>query len=161
MANEFERPTVAPPPLFIGKKERDFISQVTTEIAERINGQGIFYYPIDIERSNFHPLYGESICKTFLPPIRVYCFVEWEGLTTETTSIGLDKISSITVKFHKRRITEDQDLFVREGDFVKYGDIFYEIVKLEEPNLIAGQIEHRYEISAKCIRARKGTFDAK
>ena len=34
------------------------------------------------------------------------------------------------MKFQKRRITEDQDLFVREGDFVRYGAIFYEIVKM-------------------------------
>jgi hypothetical protein len=42
----------------------------------------------------------------------------------------------IMVHFHKRRLTEDQDLYVREGDFVLYGDFYYEIVKLSEPKLI-------------------------
>ena len=32
--------------------------------------------------------------------------------------IGVDKNASITVNFHKRRLTEDQDLFVRVGDFI-------------------------------------------
>ena len=58
------------------------------------------------------------------------------------------------------RITEDQDLYVREGDFVLYGDIYYEIVTLSEPTRLFGQIDERMEISAKCIRAREGLFDA-
>ncbi len=62
--------------------------------------------------------------------------------------------------FHKRRLTEDQDLFVREGDFVRYGDIYYEIVKLNEPKHLFGQPEHRFEIQAECIRARDGVFNA-
>ena len=63
--------------------------------------------------------------------------------------------------FHKRRLTEDQNLFVREGDFVKYGDVFYEIVKIIEPKLLFGQPEHRFEIQAECIRARDGVFNAR
>ena len=75
-------------------------------------------------------------------------------------SIGLDKEISLIAHFHKRRLTEDQDLFVREGDFIIYGDTFYEIVTLAEPKQMFGQIDHRMEISAKCIRAREGLFDA-
>ena len=98
--------------------------------------------------------------KTFLPPIRVFALVEWEGLETEwTNNIGLDKKSSIMVHFHKRRLSDDQDLFVRVGDFVLYGDIYYEITSLNEPKQLFGQIDHRLEVSAKCIRAREGLFD--
>ena len=64
-----------------------------------------------------------------------------------------------SIHFHKRILTEDQDLFVRVGDFVLYGDIHYEIVTLNEPKQLFGQIDHRIEISAKCIRSREGLFD--
>ena len=74
-------------------------------------------------------------------------------------NVGIDVKSSIIVHFHKRRLTEDQDLFVRNGDFVLYGDIYYEIVSLNEPQQIFGQVSHQMEISAKCIRAREGLFD--
>ena len=159
MSNSFQSPPAnPPPPLFIGKKERDFAKQVTTEIAERINGQGIFYYPIDIGRSNFHPLYGECMNKVFFPPIAIYAFVEWEGMKTESGTHGLDRAASITVKFHKRRLEEDQDLYVREGDFVRYGEFFYEISSLEEPSAFAGQIDSRYEIIAKCRKSRQSVF---
>ena len=112
------------------------------------------------EHTNFHPLYGEAIKKTFLPPIRVYALVEWEGHETTTTNYGVDRRSSLTVHFHKRRLTDDQNLFVREGDFLLYGSFHYEIVTLNETKQIFGQVDHKMEISAKCIRARKGLFDA-
>ena len=161
MSNEWKQPSAPPPPLFLGKKERDLVKQVNDELIERVIGQTIVYYPIDIERTNFHDLYGEAMTKTFLPPVRVHALVEFDGITTKyNTNIGLDKDASITVHFHKRRLTEDQDLYVREGDFVLYGDILYEIVTLAEPKQLFGQIDHRLEISAKCIRAREGLFDA-
>ena len=159
--NKWSQPASPPPPLFVGEKERNLVKQVNDELIERVIGQQVLYYPISLDHTDFHPLYGEAIEKTFLPPVRVYALVEWEGQETTNTSTGIDKRSSITVHFHKRRLTEDQDLFVREGDFVLYGSFQYEIVTLNAPKQIFGQVDHKMEISAKCIRARKGTFDAR
>ena len=83
MANEWNRPDAPPPPLFTGKKEKDFVKQINDEVIERIIGQGIFYYPISVEHTEFHEIYGEAITKTFLPPIRVHALVEWTEYITE------------------------------------------------------------------------------
>ena len=157
--NKWSQPANPPPPLFLGEKERNLVKQVNDELIERVIGQQVLYYPISKEHTDYHPLYGEAIEKTFLPPVRVYALVEWEGHETTNTSTGIDRRSSLTVHFHKRRLTEDQDLFVREGDFLLYGSFYYEIVTLNEPKQIFGQADHKMEISAKCIRARKGLFD--
>lgn len=159
--NKWSQPAEPPPPLFLGKKERDLVKQVNDELIERVIGQGVFYYPISLENTNFHPLYGEAVTKTFLPPVRVYALIMWEGFTTETTDLGIDKIPSIVIHFHKRRLTEDQDLYVREGDFVQYGDVLYEIISLNEPKQMFGQVEHKMEVEAKCLKARQGVFNAK
>ena len=159
--NEWKQPDAPPPPLFIGDKEKRLVKQINDEVIERIVGQTVLYYPISVEHSNFHETYGEAIEKSFLPPIRVYALVEWEGIITETGKFGVDRKSTITVHFHKRRLTEDQDLFVREGDFVLFGDIFYEITQLDEPKLLYGEPTSRFEIVAKCTRAREGKFNAK
>jgi hypothetical protein len=158
--NEWSQPQAPPPPLFLGKKERDLVKQVNDELIENVIGQQILYYAIDLGITNFHDIYGEAIEKTFLPPVRVHALVEWQGISTSAGNIGLDKNIEINVHFHKRRLTEDQDLFVREGDFIQYGDTHYEIVSLAEPKQMFGQAEHRMEVYAKCIRAREGLFDA-
>ena len=159
--DKWKKPEQPPPPLFLGEKERDLVKQVNDEIIERVVGQQILYFAIDMDHTNYHPIYGEALEKTFLPPIRVHALVEYQGVeTTYLEGMGVDKLTKVSIKFHKRRLTEDQDLFVREGDFVRYGNIFYEIAKLNEPKLLFGQPEHRFEIQADCIRARDGLFNA-
>jgi hypothetical protein len=158
---KWSQPKQPPPPLFVGKKERDLVKQVNDELIERVIGQQILYYPISLEHTNFHDLYGEAMVKSFLPPVRVYALVSFGGVQTDfMNNVGIENTTTISVKFHKRRLTEDQDLFVRVGDFVLYGDIYYEITSLAEPKQLFGQIEHKFEIIAECIKAREGLFDA-
>ncbi len=162
MANEkdkWSQPSNPPPPLFLGEKERDLVKQVNDELIERVIGQVIAYYPIDLERTNFHPLYNEAIVKSFLPPIRVYALIDFKGEETRTDAYGIDKVTKLQAHFHKKRLTEDQDLFVREGDFISYGENFYEIVKLTQPKELFGQVDRRIEIVAECLQARRGIFD--
>ena len=159
--NEWSQPAQPPPPLFLGKKERDLVKQVNDELIERVIGQQVLYYPISNIHTDFHPLYGEAIEKNFLPPVRVYALIEWDGSITTTSKYGVDRIYSLTCHFHKRRLTEDQDLYVREGDFILYGEDYYEIVTLTEPKQLFGNTNYMLEISAKCARARQGLFDGK
>jgi hypothetical protein len=162
MSNKWKQPDAPPPPLFVGEKERDLIKQVNDELIERVVGQQVLYYPIDVTTTNFNDLYGEAIDKTFLPPIRVYALVEWNEYTTDFMPSGaVDRNYAITVHFHHRRLTEDQELYVRVGDFVLYGDVYYEIVQTAEPRKIYGQVDHSLEVSAKCVRARPGVFDGR
>ena len=103
--SKWERPSQPPAPMFLGEKERNLVKQINDEIIERVVGQQVLYFPIDIDITEYHPLNGE-------------------------------------------------------GDFVRFGSIYYEIVKLNEPKLLFGQPESRFEISADCIRARDGLFNA-
>ena len=157
--DKWTQPAAPPPPLFTGEKERNLVKQVNDELIERVIGQQIAYYPISMEHTDYHPLYGEAIRKTFLPPVRVYALVEWKGRDTTTSNLGIHRKGSIIVHFHKKRLVDDQNLFVREGDFVSYGGKFYEIVTLGYPREIFGQPENIIEIVAKCIRAREGLFN--
>ena len=66
---------------------------------------------------------------------------------------------TINVKFHERRLHEDQNTYVREGDYIQYGHTFYEIVTLTEDRPLFGQVDHLFQIIAKCVRTRKGLLD--
>ena len=157
---KWRQPDQPPPPLFLGEKERNLVKQVNDELIERVIGQQIVYYPIDDSITQYNNLYGEAIEKTFLPPVRVYALVDYQSTETKADTVaGMDKQNTITIHFHKRRLIEDQDLYVREGDFVLYGETYYEITNLNEPRQIFGQVDHKMEIEAKCIKARHGLFD--
>tara|TARA_R110000824_G_scaffold52854_3_gene146698 strand:+ start:221 stop:1510 length:1290 start_codon:yes stop_codon:yes gene_type:complete len=144
--------------MFFGTKERDLVKQVNDELVERVIGQTIAYYPISIEESNFNDTYGEAIDKVSLPPVRVYAFVEVENEQTNE-KFGYDYQTKLTVNFHRRRIVEDQNLYVRVGDFIQYGEQFYEIVRTyNDTRFLFGQVQHKFQISAECVRARRGLF---
>jgi hypothetical protein len=144
--------------MFFGKKERDLVKQVNDELSERIIGQPIAYYAISAEESNFNETYGEAVEKVSLPPIRVYAYVVVENEQTNE-KFGYEYQTKLTVNFHRRRLVEDQNLYVRVGDFVQYGDEFYEIVRLyNDTRFLFGQVEHKFQVTADCIRARQGVF---
>jgi hypothetical protein len=154
------QPATPPPPMFAGEKERRLVKQINDEIIERIIGQQIAYFPIDVERTNFHPLYGEAMHKVFGHPIRVYALVKYLGDNTKNEDVfGIDNEGTIEIHFHKKRLTEDQNLYVRVGDYVLYGDKYYELVDTSEPKQLFGQIDNKFEIVGKCNRVREGTFD--
>ena len=156
--NKWNQPAAPPPPMFFGKKERDLVKQVNDELAERVIGQPIAYYPISLEESNFNKTYGESQEKVSLPPVRVYAYVVVENEQTNET-FGYEYQTKLTVNFHRRRLVEDQDLFVRVGDFIQYGDQYYEIVRTyNDTRYLFGQVEHKFQIAAECVRARHGVF---
>jgi len=156
--NKWNQPVAPPPPMFFGKKERDLVKQVNDELAERVIGQEIAYYPISIEESDFNETYGEAVDKVSLPPVRVYAYVEVANEQTNER-YGYEYQTKLTVNFHRKRLTADQNLFVRVGDFVQYGSEFYEIVKTyNDTRYYFGQVEHKFQISAECVRARQGTF---
>jgi hypothetical protein len=158
--NKASQPDAPPPPLFLGQKERDLVKQVNDELIERVIGQTITYYPISREHTNYN-IYGEAIQKTFLSPIKVQALINWDKTKVSAEAFGIDRVNSLTVHFHKRRLTEDQNLYVRIGDFILYGQEMYEIVTTIDEKLLFGQVDNLFEISAKCIRARDSVFNAK
>jgi hypothetical protein len=119
----------------------------------------VIYLAVDYANTKFHPVYGESIRKSFYPPIVVPAVVKWEGETTESTTYGIDKRPKIQVHFQERRIKEDLQLMVREGDFVKYGRDIYEITSLNEDQELFGTFNYKVSIIANCVKARPDTVD--
>lgn len=156
--HKWNQPAAPPAPMFFGKKERDLVKQVNDELSERIIGQPIAYYPISTEESNFNETYGEAVEKVSLPPVRVYAYVVVEN-EQSNEKFGYEYQTKLTVNFHRRRLVEDQNLYVRVGDFVQYGDEYYEIVRLyNDTRFLFGQVEHKFQVSADCVRARQGVF---
>ena len=159
--NKWNQPDAPPPPMFFGKKERDLVKQVNDELSDRVIGQAIAYYPISLEDSEFNSTYGEAINKITLPPVRVYAYVIVDNEQTNE-KFGYEYINSLTVNFNRRRLLEDQDLYVRTGDFIQYGELFYEIVRTyNDTRFYFGQVEHKFQVSDECVRARRGIFKVK
>jgi hypothetical protein len=85
--------------------------------------------------------------------------VETDAAEVLQTKAGIDRVQKINVYFHRKRLTEDQKLIVRIGDFVYYDGDYYEIVETRGSKRLFGQDGQKYEISATCIKARENMFN--
>ena len=160
--NSWSQPRLPPAPLFTGAKERDFVKHINDEIQERIIGQSVLYFPIDVVNSYKDDIYSESIDKKFLSPIQCYAAVEWgKSETYYEEVVAIDQKAKLVVKFERRRLNEDKDMVVRVGDFLKYGELYFEIKKITLVSDLFGQQNEKYEISCDCIQSRRGIFNGK
>ena len=162
--NRWTQPLQPPPPLFVGAAERNFVKQINDEVIEKVIGQQILYFPVDVDRTNYN-FYGEALEKNFLSPVRAYCLTAYMDSERVQGVYGYDNVRMIESRFNDRRISQDQDLFLRIGDFVQYDETFFEIIDVaasaknlfgQDTGFADGYMQSR---SITCREARLGLFD--
>jgi hypothetical protein len=153
-----ERPARVGGRLFVGQSEVDFFNGITKELIQKVVGQKIIYYAISEEHTNTHRLYDEAIKKTSWRPVEINALILFNEPLQTVTQFSIDTIYSIEVYFHIHELRE-RKVIPREGDFVKFGDILYEIEKLNKPQIVYGQIENQVMTKAICRVSRKSQFE--
>ena len=126
--------------LFIGQRETDFFADITKEIIKDVAGQKIYYYTVREDLSDIHEVYEESMHKIFNPPIEIECMVEWQPSEVRTTQFGHEQIKTISVYLHDRDMI-DRNINIRQGDYISYGEYFFEITSLIYDKIVYGQVE--------------------
>ena len=144
--------------LFITPREIDFISDLTKEINKDVIGQKIYYYKIRPDLTNVHEVYEEAVTKVFDPPVEVEARIDWNPSEVRTNRFGSESFKSVEVYIHYRDLL-DRNLEVKEGDYLSYGGVFFEVTSALFTNLIFGQVEYKTGIKLSCKQARKGAID--
>ena len=139
--------------LFITPREIDLISDLTKEITKDVRGQKIYYYRIREDLSNVHDIYEESMHKIFNPPVLLECFVEWQPSEVKTTRFGHEQIKTIAAFLHNRDLI-DRNLEVKQGDYISYGEYFFEITSVIFEKLVFGQVERVTSVKLNAKQAR-------
>lgn len=151
---QWTRPIYAPPPLFVNKPELDFQKQIADEVQEYVLPYEGLYFAVDVDKTNWHPIYKEAIEKLYFNPIFVRFFADYEDQDTKTTKYGKDRKSKMVFHFHKRRLNEDLNITITEGDLIYYNEEYHEIKRLSEPEALWDQIQFKNGITAHCEKAR-------
>jgi hypothetical protein len=140
--------------LFVGQREVDFFADITKELIKDVAGQKIYYYTVREDLSDLHSVYEESMHKIFNPPIVLECLVEWQPSEVKTTQFGHEQIKTISAYLHGRDLI-DRDLNIQQGDYISYGEFFFEITSLIYDKIVYGQVERivSLKMNAKQTRA--------
>lgn len=145
------------PRLFLGQREADFFSDITKEIIKDVAGQKIYYYTIREDLSDVHDVYEESIHKIFNPPIEIECLVEWQPSEVKTNQFGHEQIKKITAFLHGRDLI-DRDINVKQGDYISYGEYFFEITSTIYDKIVFGHVEKVVSVKVVAHQARKANI---
>jgi len=144
--------------LFITPREIDLISDINKEIVKDVIGQKVYYYKVREDLSDVHDVYEEAHQKIFDPPIDLDARIEWNQAEIRTNQFGSEEYSTITVYVQYRDVL-DKEINIEEGDYVSYGDTFFEIVTAVIDSTIFGEIEYSTGYKMTCKQARKGLID--
>ena len=145
--------------LFITDRERALISDLTIEFMVDIVGQRLIYYPISELKNKSHPLYNENMQKVYDNPIEIPALVNSPENTNETGIFGPEQLNSLEAYIHHKDMV-NKGINLSTGDFMKYGDVFYEITQVNRLRSIYGQVENvdGYRLNMK--QSRFGQFNA-
>lgn len=140
---------------FITQRELNLIDSLDRELIQHVVGQEVKYYAVSVPETSPHRLYKEAIKKTWSPPVRINARVLWENQNTKTTQMGLDSSYAAEVYFHKKELRE-RNVQPREGDYLEFGNVVFEITSVTEPDIIFGKIDQKSQTKCVCIPSREG-----
>lgn len=143
---------------FITDKEIAFIGKITKELIQKVVGQSVTYFAILADKTQKNDLYNEAVKKVWAPPVQCNALVYYENTTEQVTALPADAKFKIDVYFHQLELKERR-LEPRMGDFLKFGDIAYEILSVTKPQITFGLIDEKVMVRCPCSPAREGQFN--
>lgn len=146
--------------LFITEREVNFISDITKELSKDVIGQHIYYYAVNIARTQVHEIYEEAIRKVFDDPIKIECLIDWQAPEIRTNEFGSEEFSKIEVYIQARDML-DRTINLSEGDFFSFGSRFFEVTSMLTDKIIYGHIERTTGWKLTGVQARESQFKAK
>lgn len=144
---------------FVTQKELSFIERVNRELIQRVVGEDVRYYEFLPEQSQKNDLYGESIRKTWAPPVEINALVLWDSPGVSFTKMTADTKYTLEVYFHTQELI-DRDVSPKEGDFVECAGVFFEIMSVNQPQIVFGHLDQRIMTKCMCTPSREGQFQA-
>jgi hypothetical protein len=142
---------------FVGTREIAFVNSIIRELHQHVVDEEVMYYAVLLDKTKTDDLYNEAIKKTWAAPVRCTARVLYDNPTTKSGLWGSDSDYASEVYFHTQELNE-RNLKPREGDFIEYGQQYYEITSVTKPQLIFGQVNNKLMTKCKLVVAREQQF---
>lgn len=142
---------------FITTRELKLIDSWSRELIQGTVQQEVIYYAISYEDSHVHDVYEEAIQKEYYQPVRINARVEFDQGATEAERGSLSSTYSATVQLHAEECRE-RNLNPREGDFVEFGQVVFEVTSVRYSQPVFGQINDKLKYELTCVPSREGQF---
>jgi hypothetical protein len=146
--------------LFITRREIAFINDITSELIKDVVGQKVYYFPISELKTQAHDVYNESVDKIFDNAIEIDALVDQPDVTTNIGLFGPERYNRLVVFLQYTDLVA-KGIDVSIGDFLSFGERFYEITTYTVLRNIYGEVENQDGIKLECTQARESQFKAR
>lgn len=142
---------------FITTRELNLIDSWNKELIQGTVQQEIIYYAISYEDSRVHSVYDEAILKSFYTPVKINGRIEFNQDATKANGGTLDSNYSLDVELHAEECRQ-RNVNPREGDFIEFGQVIFEITTVGHAQPVFGQINDKLKFKLTCVPSREGQF---
>ena len=124
-------------PLFASGRDRLLVRHFSRELIHRFISIECSLYKLALPEMEIN-LYNESSKKVYYNPVRLFCLVNKDAATLNDVDTGLDKSQTLQFKFLRDDL-KDNDVFLEEGDILKYDEKYYEVDNVNQQQYWMGR----------------------
>jgi len=124
-------------PLFASGRDRLLVRHFSREILHRFISIECALYKLALPEMEIN-LYNESQKKVYYNPVRLFCLVNKDAATFNDVDTGIDTTQTVQFKFLRDDL-KDNDVFLQEGDIIKYDEKYYEVDNINEQQYWMGR----------------------
>lgn len=124
-------------PIFSSGRDALLVKHFSRELMHRFISIECALYKLALPEMEIN-LYNESNKKVYYNPVRVFCLVNKDAGTFNDVDTGLDKTQTTQFKFLRDDLKEN-DIFVEEGDIIKYDEKYYEVDNVNQQQYWMGR----------------------
>jgi len=87
--------------------------------------------------------------------VKINALVNYDNPGVDTTQFTLDSKYSLDVYFHTDELI-GRNVSPKEGDFIEFGQVVFEITSVTQPQLVFGQVNEKIMTQCRCTPSREG-----
>jgi hypothetical protein len=123
--------------IFGSKHDFALIRKMNREVLREIVEQEVGYYKISLEDTQAN-IYGESLTKTFLPPVLINCLITQADQIVTVDDFGPDLQRNLSFAFLRDDLV-DTNLIPEVGDIIMIYEQYYEVDTVRENQYFFGK----------------------
>jgi len=123
--------------LFGSKNDFGLIRKMNRELLREVIEQEAAYYKISLEDTQSN-IYGESLHKTFLPPVLINCLLTQADQVVSIDDFGPDLQRNLSFAFLRDDLV-DANLVPEVGDIIMLYEQYYEVDTVRENQYFFGK----------------------
>jgi len=123
--------------IFGSNRDFDLLVGINRELLGDIVEQEILYYKLSLQNTDTN-LYGESLSKTYLNPVKLNCLITRGDQVITTDDFGPDLTRDVSFAFIRKDL-EQVNTVPEVGDILQWSRDFYEVDTVRENELFLGR----------------------